>query len=60
MRMTTRMTIELLADRPELTVPLAGIRYAQWGGEPDRERLVVTWVARDAGTVLRKALSGHY
>ncbi|UED86375.1 GNAT family N-acetyltransferase [Streptomyces profundus] len=62
------MLIELLAERPELTVPLARIRFAEWGGEPGRERLAdwialaeaesgretlpATWVAHDDGRVL--------
>jgi GNAT superfamily N-acetyltransferase len=31
--------VELLADRPDLTVPLARIRWNEWGSEPGREEL---------------------
>jgi GNAT superfamily N-acetyltransferase len=33
------VTIESLADRPDLLVPLARIRWNEWGGEPGREDL---------------------
>jgi GNAT superfamily N-acetyltransferase len=31
--------VELLADRPDLLVPLARIRWNEWGSEPGREEL---------------------
>jgi len=33
------VTIESLADRPDLMVAVARIRYNEWGGEPGREDL---------------------
>lgn len=33
----TPVTVELLADRPDLLVPLAHIRWQEWGDEPGRE-----------------------
>lgn len=64
-RAQAAVTIELLADRPELVVPLARIRWREWHGHPGREQLLwwidttrreagqgglpVTFVAIDAG-----------
>jgi GNAT superfamily N-acetyltransferase len=31
--------VELLADRPDLLIPLARIRWREWGDEPDRQGL---------------------
>jgi GNAT superfamily N-acetyltransferase len=33
------VTVELLADRPDLLIPLARIRWHEWGGHPGREDL---------------------
>jgi GNAT superfamily N-acetyltransferase len=59
------VTIEILADRPDLLIPLARLRWHEWRGHPGREalpwwvettrretgrdRLPITFVAADTG-----------